>query len=234
MFAFFIFLFIFAGLFLLSPIITNSIYTLAFLLTRNRKISLGILLTILLPGTLIHELSHFLVATVLFVPAGEITLIPKVEGDSIKAGSVHHARTDPIRRMLIGIAPMIIGLTLIYVLGLYSLPQILNLQFSILNVICLYLLFITSISMFSSKKDLEVAWFLVPVFILLGASLYFAGFRVSFSHDLLTFVEKIVGQLDRSLFATLGIDVAVFGLLRVIVQIVQKVFGVRITHHGKN
>lgn len=80
-----------------------------------------VLYTILmLPGTIIHEISHWLVAELLQVPTGEITILPDpIEQDSMerKLGSVMTAKTDPIRGFLIGMAPLIVGTTLLMIIS---------------------------------------------------------------------------------------------------------------------
>src|ERR1700681_939898 len=64
---------------------------------------------IFLPGIIIHELSHLLVASILFVKTGEIEFMPQVQDEGLKLGSVSIAKTDPIRRFIIGVSPIILG-----------------------------------------------------------------------------------------------------------------------------
>jgi hypothetical protein len=72
-----------------------------------------------LPGTVIHELSHWIVAEVLQVRTGEITIFPSAseEEDTQRLGSVATQKTDPFRGFLIGLAPFISGLLILVVLG---------------------------------------------------------------------------------------------------------------------
>lgn len=76
---------------------------------------------IFLPGTIIHELSHWVVAEILQVRTGAITIFPDLEGgeggSSQRLGSVATERTDPFRGFLIGLAPFISGLAILAVLG---------------------------------------------------------------------------------------------------------------------
>ena len=76
---------------------------------------------IFLPGTIIHELSHWIVAEVLQVRTGTISIFPDLEsegeGVSQRLGSVATERTDPFRGFLIGLAPFISGLAILAVLG---------------------------------------------------------------------------------------------------------------------
>jgi hypothetical protein len=73
---------------------------------------------LLLPGILIHELSHWLVANLLGVRTGEISLWPsRRPGNQTRMGSVRVARTDPFRASLIGVAPLISGSIAILIIG---------------------------------------------------------------------------------------------------------------------
>jgi len=77
---------------------------------------------IFLPGTIIHELSHWIVAEILQVRTGNITIFPDLDGEeengsTQRLGSVATERTDPFRGFLIGLAPFISGLAILAVLG---------------------------------------------------------------------------------------------------------------------
>ncbi len=216
-----------SSIFFLSSHLNSAIYQIAILLTRNKKFSFGVLILLLLPGTIIHELSHFIIATLLFVPSGNLTIFPKIEEGRVKAGSLHHANTDPIRRTLIGLAPMIVGLLLIYIAG-----QLLfqNLSNSLLLLFAIYyLLFVTSISMFSSQKDLEVAKFVVPIIFILLIALYINGVTVSFSTNLIQKIGKFLTQLNIYLLITLGLDLGIFLILKGILSVLQKLLKIKVT-----
>lgn len=247
LFQFILFIILLLSLFFLSTPINTSIYQIVFILTRSKKLSLGVLIIILLPGTLIHELSHFLIATLLFVPSGELTIFPKMEEGRIKAGSIKHNSTDPLRRSVIGIAPMIIGLSLIYVVGNLFLSQIINSpaspaggQLSITNLFFIlnskffilfstfYLLFVTSITMFSSKKDLEIAWVFIPLVLLLIFILYLNGLRFRFPNNLLNIFTSFFHNLDIYLFITFLLDLIIFLLLKGMVLSLQKMLKVKL------
>jgi hypothetical protein len=63
-----------------------------------------------LPGVLLHESSHFLMAHLLGVRTGRFSLIPKKLGNGrLQLGYVETASTDFIRDSLIGAAPLIAG-----------------------------------------------------------------------------------------------------------------------------
>lgn len=61
------------------------------------------------PGTILHELSHWLMCKLLGVRTGKVTLFrPRREGDSITLGQVEHASADPLRLTLVSIAPLLL------------------------------------------------------------------------------------------------------------------------------
>jgi len=80
------------------------------LLTRRMDITLVIFSLIFLPGVLLHETSHFLMAKLLRVRTGRFSLIPQRLGDGrLLMGYVETTQTDILRDALIGAAPLITG-----------------------------------------------------------------------------------------------------------------------------
>lgn len=62
---------------------------------------------LIFPGTVLHELAHFLFCKLLGVPTGKVVLFRPVEEEdgSITFGFVEHAESDPLRGALVAIAP---------------------------------------------------------------------------------------------------------------------------------
>jgi len=136
-------------------------------MTRSSSKTRQILAFIFFPGTLIHELSHALMAGILLVPVHDIHLLPKLTEDGVILGSVEFEKTDPIRRSLIGIAPMIGGILVIGLVVWFGRQNtILNLdliwQIGLL-LLTFYLIFTVSNTLYSSKKDLEGVWIIVLI-----------------------------------------------------------------------
>ena len=153
-----------------------------------------------LPGTFIHEMSHFLVALFLLVPIGQIELLPHRDGNEIKMGSVPIGKTDPIRRTLIGIAPVILGLIITLTIIYFTLKNNWVQSPTILTLV-LYVLFVTSNSMFSSKEDLKGVLPVFVISIIIYAVLYYLGVRVSVPIN-----EEIFKSADLFLLVPIGID----------------------------
>src|SRR3989344_7337481 len=86
-------------LYFLSKRLTQDLFNFIYGLTKKRNLAIYILAVLFLPGTFIHEISHFLTALFLFVPVGEVEFLPEIQGsDSLKMGSVAIGKTDPIRK----------------------------------------------------------------------------------------------------------------------------------------
>ena len=119
------FIFFLALLYFFSRTTIQSLFLIIHMIFKNTKLSLYLLAFLFLPGTTIHEVSHFIMATLLHVRTGKISVWPEIEANGhIRAGHVEVAKTDPIRLILIGVAPMILGLTAIYFIGESFFPHI--------------------------------------------------------------------------------------------------------------
>ncbi len=80
------------------------------LLTRRMEITMVIFSILFLPGVLLHELSHYLMAKLLRVRTGRFSLIPQRLADGrMLMGYVETAQSDILRDALIGAAPLFSG-----------------------------------------------------------------------------------------------------------------------------
>lgn len=185
---------------LLSRKLTQSLYVLFFRLFGSKTIAITILIVLLFPGTVIHELAHLFVAEILRIRTGKLTLVPEsLEEAEIKTGSVTITQTDPLRRTLIGLAPVYVGIAALVALS--SIP--------VLPILTFYGMFAISNSMFSSKEDMKgVVPFIITVGVFIAAG-YFAGFRVGLTDGLLTKLSLVVQALVRSLGIVLGVNLLV-------------------------
>lgn len=210
----FLLFFLLCLLFLISKRITTNIYQLSFRLFKNKRVAVWFLAIIVLPGTIIHELSHFLLASILRVQTGELSIFPKIDKNSqVRAGHLEISKTDPFRLTLIGLAPILIGLMLIYLIGNFFLPardELFNYLFQIDNLLFLfsifYILFSISSTMFSSKKDLESLLYVGPVVLLVLGALYLTGVRVVFEEPLVGKITAVLSVLNFYLLLTAIID----------------------------
>lgn len=105
-------------LFFMKRWINRHIQGLGLLLLGDNEAAMLLYFVLLLPGILIHELSHWLAAKMLGVRTGKISFRPsRKRGNQMRMGSVRIARTDPFRASLIGVAPLISGSLAILIIG---------------------------------------------------------------------------------------------------------------------
>lgn len=146
--------------------------------TGSEKAAVILFSVLFFPGTFIHELAHWLMARILFVQASGMEFLPKMEGNTIKLGSVSITKTDPIRRLLIGVAPVIVGL--IVLLGTLWNIQIYFSYFAIypwwIWLSLGYVVFVIGSTMFSSRKDLEGSLGVIISTLILIVVFYLVGF----------------------------------------------------------
>lgn len=214
--AYFVLLFLqIAVLFLLSREISKVF---------SKFMSINFLSFLFLPGVIIHELSHMLIAIILFVPVGDMEFTPKKGDAGLKLGSVEIAKTDPIRKSIIGFAPVFVGLMII--VGIVYLFTS-NMEFLkdkdsyMLGAVILgtaYLLFAISNTMFSSRADMEGTVEILMTLLIIFAAAYILGFRPqpAFIVNLLTkeFFE-IVRKSTMFLLVPITIDLLILGMIKV-------------------
>lgn len=135
-----------------SNLLINALSNLFFRITKSQSVTTNLLAVLFLPGTIIHELSHILSAGVLMVHVGEMEFIPKITSTGVRLGSAEIGLTDPFRRALIGLAPFLVGVSLILVSLWLLLPETSNIY---QRLLLFYVIFEIGNTMFSSKKDLE-------------------------------------------------------------------------------
>jgi len=212
----------------LSRKITSSLYLLTFLIFKSNRFALAVLAGILLPGTVIHELSHFFIATILRVPTGNLTVFPKVErSGEVRTGRLEMAGTDPFRHTLIGLAPVIIGIALIYLTGRLFIPDAGGIKIILsspllLSVIC-YLLSVISNTMFTSKRDLAGLKIAGPIILITLISLYYLGIRIFLEEPVIRKIDTVLKNLNSYLVLAAIINFLVYLFLILNIKFWQKI-----------
>ena len=143
-------------------------------------------------------------------------------------GSLKVGATDPVRRFLIGFAPVLFGLffiSLIIWIFTYYWPGISdNLQRFLFLTLIAYLLFAVSNSMFLSKKDLAGSEYFLPVVALVVATLYFAGVRINLTGATLNFLLTLLQGIFRALSVVLGVNTVILLINLVFLRGLMRIF----------
>lgn len=198
------------------------------LLTGKRQAGLTLYAVLTLPGTILHELSHWAVAEILRVETGEITILPRADtGESNqRLGSVMTGRTDPVRGFLIGLAPFVTG-----ILALFILNQVLLEFWGIApwwqTALTLYGLVVVGNSMLISGEDRRyfplITILLILVIIILGQQ------QVTISPEALSKLARNLESLNLVLATAVVLNLILLGSTFGVRYLIQKFTGKVVT-----
>ncbi len=200
------FLLIVSTYFISRKSINNFFYFLNIFI-KNRKIVFSIISVFFFPGTIIHELAHFFCAIILMLKVREVNIFPKIEDNSIKLGSVIYEKKDTLRGILVGVAPIVLGLGIFLGLSFFNLfPH----DDFYINILLIYLIYIVSTTMFSSKKDLVDIIFVIPLCIVLAGIVYIFNIKIDFIFNNSSFINNltlILGRINYYLLISVVINI---------------------------
>jgi hypothetical protein len=192
------------------------------LLTGRTNAAMMLYFLLLLPGVLLHELSHWLMAKLLLVRTFGFTVWPKRQRDgSTRLGSVEIRPTDSVRASLIGAAPLISGSIVVLLIGnhVFGAETLGVLQTGDVGALAsalwaalkardmwiwLYLLFAVANAMIPSPTDRE-PWLPVILFLVLvvgvAYGLGFTQFLLGLAPVVLTGLRALAGAFAVTLMA---------------------------------
>lgn len=185
------FIFTLLPLVFLQRLLHREIQAVFLIVSRSPQFTITLFSVIFLPGVLLHEFSHYLMAVILGVQAARFSLVPQMLPDGrLQLGYVETVKTDIIRDSLIGAAPLIAGGSIVaflsvtrldllplwevlrngqlnlFWMGITLLPQVRDFP------LWFYLVFTVSSTMLPSRSDRH-AWLPlgVTVFVLLALAI---------------------------------------------------------------
>lgn len=105
----------------IKRILHRELQSVLYIVTRRVDITYVLFYVIFLPGVLLHELSHYLMALLLRVKTGRISVIPRNLGNGrLQLGFVETSKSDILRDGIIGFAPLLAGGIFVGYVGIYK------------------------------------------------------------------------------------------------------------------
>ncbi|KKU88954.1 MAG: putative membrane protein [Microgenomates group bacterium GW2011_GWF2_47_9] len=185
------------------------------------------------PGTVLHELSHWLMAEILQVRTGEMQILPDAESmgqGEEKLGFVMTGRTDPIRGFLIGFAPFITGITALVILG-YLLDTFWGSAPTWQIALIIYGLIVVGNSMIVSKADSRNWPFMAIITALIVGALIRS--KVVLPTGFLLSLTQIMVRIDQVLGLTILLNLAMIGGFYLLRRSVEKITKQKIVKKGR-
>jgi hypothetical protein len=205
--------------------ISAHVQGVAFLFTGNPRAAIWVYWVLFLPGTFLHEFSHWLTAKLLWVKTGSFSLWPHPKkGGELQMGAVQVEVSDPFRHSIIGVAPLIFGSVAILLIGQFQLAldqlgqallsgDLTTLAHALAQTLAmpdvwlwLYLVFAISNAMLPSSSDRE-SWYTVLIY--LGLTLALAlglGFNPGIAPQLQEIGQAIITYLLLAFMMTIAVD----------------------------
>ncbi len=198
------------------------------ILSRSPEFTVALFSIIFLPGVMLHEFSHYLVALILGVRTAHFSLIPQMlPNGKLQLGYVETSKSDYVRDSLIGAAPLIAGASVVALLAVTRLDLIplwdafRTGQFSLFWLgltllpksqdfpLWFYLLFTISSTMLPSQSDRH-AW--LPLGVTVAALLVLAVFAGA-GPWMLEHVAPALNRFLSSAAVVFGLSAAVHAIL---------------------
>lgn len=206
------------ALFFISRISIKYLFYLFHRILSHDKVVYLLIAAIFLPGTILHELSHFAMAIVLLLKVRELHIFPQMENGYIKLGRVIYEKKDVVRSIIVGIAPIILGLLFFWWL---SIVDVLSTHNVWIKIIVIYIIFVISTTMFSSKQDLIDLVYILPIIMIGGIIFYFFPIDISFITKQTILIEgtyKFLYDVNNYLFISLIIHIVLISILFLITR----------------
>jgi len=237
-------------LLLLKRWINRHVQGLSLLLVGDNDLAMFLYFVLFLPGILLHELSHWLMAKLLGVRTGKISIWPSKRraGHQMRLGSVKVGRADPVRNSLIGLAPLLSGTLVIlligdWILGLSAIgdiflsgewPRLWEGLATYVQVpdfwLWLYLIFAVSNAMLPSETDRQ-SW--QPVLIFWGGVvglLYFVGWVPQVPEAIADWLLTAIGYLAYAFGLTIAVDVIFIVIIAILERLLMTLKGARVEY----
>lgn len=239
-------------LLLMQRWIHTHLHGIALLLTGQLERAVIFYAIVLLPGVLLHELSHWLSATLLGVRTGSFSVIPRLQSDgTVQLGYVEYYKgrnLGPIRESIIGGAPLLAGTAVILLIGLrifnvtdlaaaIQSGQISTLSTALGSVfqandflLWLYLIFTVANGMMPSRSDRRAWGAFIWVMIIAGGVLYVLGLLNVLLNGLIQPATVVFGYVGLALSMAIGVNILFMALLAAVETLISRLKGVSVVY----
>lgn len=211
---------------------------------------------ILFPGVVLHEMSHWLMATFLGVRTGSFSLLPRTQADgSVQLGYVEYFKGRTLgafRESMIGGAPLLTGTAVILLIG-YRIFGVTDLTAAIQSgdintlsaalrqvsavpdfLVWLYLLFAVSNAMMPSRSDRRAWPALIFALIVVAVVLMILGVQQAVVAGLAGPAQKIFSYLGSALSMAIAVDILFMLFLAAVEGLIGRIKGVNVIYGGAN
>jgi hypothetical protein len=228
-----------AVLWLLNIVLAQHIQGLILLMGGSARVAVAVYDVLVLPGVVLHELSHTLMAWLLGVRVLRVRLFQFRRLHDPRQGEVVVAQADPLRMSMIGAAPLVGGgvtLALLQPLVLallgdqFSLAALGDVLQTPQALAVLYLVVAVTNTMFPSAADRQ-AWRVVLAGTLLVGAVVI-GLRLAVPPAWINSLTAAAERLAALLWPVLLIDLAVLALVLLAEVLVGRVRGRRIVYRS--
>ncbi len=228
-----------AALWLLNIVLAQHIQGLILLMGGSARVAVAVYDVLVLPGVVLHELSHTLMAWLLGVRVLRVRLFQFRRLHDPRQGEVVVAQADPLRMSMIGAAPLVGGgvtLALLQPLVLallgdqFSLAALGDVLQTPQALAVLYLVVAVTNTMFPSAADRQ-AWRVVLAGTLLVGAVVI-GLRLAVPPAWINSLTAAAERLAALLWPVLLIDLAVLALVLLAEVLVGRVRGRRIVYRS--
>ncbi|MFZ3068970.1 MAG: hypothetical protein WA052_01505 [Microgenomates group bacterium] len=173
---------------------------------------------IFLPGTIVHEISHFLFAALTGARTGKVEIFPEYleeeldekKNTRVTLGSVRTQKLNPLQGFLVGIAPFISGMAL-----LIWLASLLQTSYYAGNTWILvlegYLFFTIANSFFPSWTDIKQTLPFVVISLVVALLAWYFGFQIFL--DSSSYVWTVLDALWKAVLISIFFNLAIVGIL---------------------
>lgn len=207
MFSILIFIILIFSIFFITQISLKKLYLFLVKIFRSEKTAKIIFTIIFFPGTVIHELSHFLTAIILFQKIYSFEILPKFEKNQLILGSVKYYKTDFLRGIIVGISPFFGGVFVLFCLNYFNIFPSSSIG---LNIFFGYLIFVITSTMFSSKQDLVDLGYVIPLIFIIISFFYIFNLRLEINpniiNNILNFTSQFLKPINFQLLLSLIIN----------------------------